>query len=206
MSKRRLTNREQLHKQLKDSEPNSVLHKEFRMVLAGMERPKEKAVPVLVKLLKSLTTQEAKHFVAKVLGSTKDSRVVLPLIRAAAAPENEGYRANYIWPLDSSSYDCTQQMPKLVRLLLSRVSYDEVTWVCIELIRKMKGPFEPAVARKHIRMLLAEVKQPLKPKELVSTHANRLEAADKIMCTYFNQTVKTYWEKWNKGEWNIDED
>lgn len=204
MSKRRLTNREQLHKQLKAAEPDSVLHQELLAVLAGIEQPREKAVPVLVKLLKSLTTQKAKHFVAVALGATKDPRIIGPLMRAAIAPENENYRSNFLWPLDSPSYDCSPIMPQLVSLLLTRVGYDEVTWVCIELFRRMKGPIEPATARKNVRRLLAEIKQPLTQSELVSTHANRLDAAENIMALYFNQTARAYWKPWNEGKWNLD--
>lgn len=180
MSKRRLTNREELRKQLRDAEPDSILHKELLTVMVGIEQPRDAAVPALIKLLRSLTTQKAKHFVAVILGSTKDPRVVKPLIQAAASIKNEQYSSNYLWPLDSNSFDCTPYIQQLVDLLLARVGYDEVTWVCIELIKRMKGPFEPSLARKCVRKLLAEIKQPLKPKELLSTHANRLEAADKI--------------------------
>ena len=200
MSKRRLTNREQLRKMLKEVEADSVLHQELLSVQAAIEQPKDRAVQVLIKLLKPLTTQAAKHFIAKVLGSTKDFRAIRPLIKAAAAPENEKYRSGYLWPLELNNYDCTQYLPQIVNLLLSRAGFDEVTWVCIELVRKMKGPFEPVLARKCIRKLLAEIKQPLTPEELISTHANRLEAADKIMYGYFNQTAKTYWKEWNKGK------
>lgn len=189
---------------LKEAQPDSVLYKELLAVQACIEKPREKAVPVLIKLLKSATTQVAKHCIAKILGSTKDSRVVIPLIRAANSHENEGFKSGYLWPLESNNYDCTQYLTQLVNLLLTRTGYDEITWVCIELIRKMKGPFEPVVARKCVRRLLAEIKKPLTQEELISTHANRLEAADRIMCTYFNQTAKTYWAKWNKGESNTD--
>jgi hypothetical protein len=201
MSKRRLTNREQLRKKLKEAEPTSVLYQELVLVQASIEKPLEKTVSELIRLLKVATTQEAKHFIATVLGSTKDPRVIKPLIKSADAPENETYRSGYLWPLELNNYDCTQYLPQLVSLLLSRVGFDEVTWVCIELIRKMKGPFEPVLARKCIRKLLAEIRKPLTPEELISTHANRLEAADKIMSIYFNQTAKTYWAKWNKAEW-----
>jgi hypothetical protein len=201
MSKRRLTNREQLRKKLKEAEPTSVLYQELVLVQASIEKPLEKTVSELIRLLKVATTQEAKHFIAIVLGSTKDPRVIKPLIKSADAPENETYRSGYLWPLELNNYDCTQYLPQLVSLLLSRVGFDEVTWVCIELIRNMKGPFEPVLARKCIRKLLAEIRKPLTPEELISTHANRLEAADKIMSIYFNQTAKTYWAKWNKGEW-----
>jgi hypothetical protein len=206
MSKRKLTNREQLRKRLKDAEPNSILYQELVAIQASIEKPHEKYVPELIRLLKVATTQEAKHFIAILLGSTKDLRVIKPLVISAGSPENETYRSGYLWPLELNNYDCTQYLPQLVSLLLSRAGFDEVTWVCIELIRKMKGPLEPALARKCIRKLLAEIRQPLTPKELTSTHANRLEAADKIMSIYFNQTVKTYWAKWNKGEWKTAED
>ena len=96
MSKHRLTNREQLYRQLKEAELGSILHKELSAVLASMERPKEKAVPVLIKLLKLLTTQDAKHFIAIALGSAKDSRAIRPLMQAAIAPENENYSSNFL--------------------------------------------------------------------------------------------------------------
>ena len=200
MSKHSLTTRAQLRKDLKGADPTSFLHNELMTVWASTAMPREKAIPTLLKLLKSATTQKAKHHAAKLLAVTRDPRVVRPLIRAAAAPENEGYRSEYLWPLEQHNFDCTAFLPQFVNLLLTRTGFDEITWVCIELIRKMKGPFAPATARKCIRKLLAELKQPLTPQDLIATHANRLEAADRIMCTYFNQTAKNYWAKWNKGE------
>ncbi|WP_151087220.1 hypothetical protein [Hymenobacter baengnokdamensis] len=200
MSKRQLTTRQQLRKELKEAEAGSVLQSELTTVLASMAIPIAKSIPTLLKLVKSATTQAAKHHAAKLLAATKDPRIIRPLLQAAAAPENEGYRSGYLWPLELHNFDCTAFLPQFVHLLLTRTGFDEVTWVCIEFIRKMKGPFEPAVARKCIRKLLAEINQPLASKELIATHANRLEAADRIMCTYFNQTARTYWVKWNKGE------
>ncbi len=190
---------------IKEAELDSKLHQELLSVQAAIEQPKEKVVPVLIRLLKLLTMQEAKHFIAKVLGSTKDLRAIGPLIKAATAPENETYRSGYLWPLELNSYDCTQHLLQLVTLLLSRVGFDEVTWVCTELVRKMKGPFEPVIARKCIRRLLAEIKQPLTPEEVISTHAHRLEIADKIICGYFNQTARTHWKEWNKGKHDAPE-
>ena len=200
MSKRSLTTRQQLRKDLKAAETGSILHNELATLLAIMAMPATKSAPALLKLVKSATTQAAKHHAAKLLAATKDPQIIRPMMQAAVAPENEGYSSGYLWPLELHNFDCTAFLPQFVNLLLTRTGFDEVTWVCIELIRKMKGPFEPVVARKCIRKLLAEIKQPLTSKELTATHANRLEAADRIMCTYFNQTAKTYWAKWNKGE------
>ncbi|RZK31963.1 MAG: hypothetical protein EOO61_17385 [Hymenobacter sp.] len=198
MSKRSSTSGQQLRKELQEAETGSVLHSELTTVLASLAMPITKSIPALLKLVKSATTQAAKHHAAKLLAATKDPHIIRPLIQAAAAPENKGYQSGYLWPLELHNIDCTALLPQFVNLLLTRTDFDEVTWVCIELIRKMKGPFEPAVARKCIRKLLAEIKKPLSPEEVISTHANRLEAADRIMCTYFNQTAKTYWAKWNK--------
>lgn len=200
MSKHSLTNRQQLHKELKKAEIGSTLHEEIKILIGIITPSGKRIIPPLLKALKSSTTQTAKHHTARILAVTKDSQVIRPLLRAAAAPENEGYRSGYLWPLELHNFDCTAFLPQVVNLLLTRTGFDEVTWVCIELIRKMKGPFEPALARKCIRKLLAEVKQPLTSKELTATHANRLEAADRIMSIYFNQTARTYWAKWNKGE------
>jgi hypothetical protein len=117
------------------------------------------------------------------------------LIKAAADPSNENYRSNFLWPLDEHNYDCTSYSPKIVDLLLPRTGYDEVSWAFIEVIRKMKGPFEPVIARKQIRKLLAEIQFSLCEQNLIATHSMRLEAADRIMCGYFNQTACTYWAK-----------
>ncbi|MDO7852681.1 HEAT repeat domain-containing protein [Hymenobacter convexus] len=205
MSKPRLTNREKLQKLLKEAEADSTLHEELLAVKSAIEKPNYQAVTTLIKLLGQIQNQSVKELVAKIIASTKDNRATQALLRAAGDSQNEGYRANYLWPLERNGIDCTQYVSRLVNLLVTRTGFDEMTWVCIELIRKMEGPFEPMAARKCVRKLLAEIKQPLSEKELISTHANRLEAADVIMCAYFNQTRRTYWKKWNKGEWHTED-
>ncbi|MDJ0366372.1 HEAT repeat domain-containing protein [Hymenobacter sp. H14-R3] len=100
MSKQRLSNREQLRKMLKGKEPGSVLSIELIATQAILAKSPEKAVSELIKLLSSVTQQASKHFIAEALGTTKDPRVIRPLLKAAADPQNETYRSNFIWPLD----------------------------------------------------------------------------------------------------------
>ena len=69
--------------------------------------------------------------------------------------------------------------------------------VAIEVVRAMKGPFEPALARRCIRQLLAEIKVPMDAETKLQTEAFRLEAADFIMAKYFNQTRKAFWQERN---------
>lgn len=179
MSKRRLTNREQLRKQLKAAEPASVLHQELLAVLAGIERPKEKAVPVLIRLLRSLTTQEAKHFVAKVLGATKDPRVIRPLMRAAVALENENYSSNFLWPLEK--LDCTKHLGFFVKFMLNRDDANEAMLACGYVIAAMKGPFKSQEIKRAISRLVAA--KPIQDEPDIQLQAEhfRMGAADHLM-------------------------
>ena len=54
------------------------------------------------------------------------------------------------------------------------------------------------VARRNIRKLLAEPDKSLPEAERTALAAFRLEAAECIMAKYFNQTLKTFWNEWNK--------
>ena len=199
MSKRRLTNREQLRKMLREAEADSLLHSELLAVQDILEKPGSQTITKLIKLLATLTQRETQWFIARVLGTAKDQRVIRPLLRAALAPENATHRCNFLWPLEN--YDCTNYAEPLVKLLLSRLDYDEVVWACVEIIRAMKGPLKPTVARRLVRQLLAEVKIELPSDDLTALHAFRLEAADKLMALYFNHTLHTFWAKWNNGLW-----
>ena len=138
MSKRRLTNLEQLRKMLRAAEAGSLLHSELLAVQEILGKTGSQAVAKLLKLLAVLTQREAQWFVARVLGTAKDQRVIRPLLRAALAPENSTHRCNFLWPLEN--YDCTNYAEPLAKLLLSRLDYDEVAWACVEIIRAMKGP------------------------------------------------------------------
>lgn len=69
--------------------------------------------------------------------------------------------------------------------------------VAIMIIKSMKGPFDPVIARKCIRILLAEVKAPMAAEWKEQTEAFRLEAADYIMAKYFNSVSKQFWQPRN---------
>ncbi len=125
MSKRRLTNREQLRKMLNEAEPGSILHSELLVVQASLEKPKPQSISELLKLLRVFTQRETQWFIARVLGTAEDPRVIRPLLRAALAPENATHSCNFLWPLEN--YDCTAYVAPLTKLLLSRSDYDEVT-------------------------------------------------------------------------------
>lgn len=193
MSKRRLTNREQLRRQLKAAPPDSILHQELLAVLAGMEWPKEKAVPVLIKLLKSLTTQEAKHFVAKVLGATQDPRAIQPLMRAAVAPKNERYSSNFLWPLEK--FDCTKQLDFFVKLMLGCDDPNEAMLACGYVIAAMKGTFEAQKVKNGVRKLLAA--KPIHDETAMQLQAEhfRVGAADYLLEKYFLQVAKAFHRK-----------
>ena len=158
--------------------------------------PKQPSVIALIKLLKATTYRAPEHIIGKAIADTKDPRAVGPLVKAATSSGGEGHRCKFLWPLEN--FDCTAHVSSLVKLLVSRTEYDEVTWACIEVIRKMKGPFEPVVARRNIRKLLAEPNKSLPEAERTALAAFRLEAADFIMAKYFNQTLKSFWKEWNK--------
>lgn len=193
MSKRRLTNREQLRKMLREAEAGSTLHQELLTVMDSIERPKEKAVPVLIKLLQSLTTQEAKHFVAKALGSTKDPRAIQPLMRTAVSPDNENYNSNFLWPLEK--FDCTEHLDFFVKFMLDRDDPGEAMLVCGYVIAAMKGPFEPQKVKNSIRKLLAV--RPIQDEldmQLQAEHF-RMGAADHLMEQYFLQVARAFHRK-----------
>lgn len=152
MSKRRLTNREQLRKSLREAAPDSILYRELVSVQASIEKPREKAVPELIKLLKVATTQVAKHYIAAVLGSVKDPRAIRPLMQAAVSPENENYSSNFLWPLEK--YDCTRHLDFFVNFLLDHDDPGEAAFACGYVIAAMRGPFEPQKVKRNIRSLL----------------------------------------------------
>ena len=158
-------------------------------------KSKGQAVAALIKLLKTSSERETQWLIGKLLGAAKDERVIRPLIRAVQLPANSTHCCNFLWPLEN--YDCTKHLDTFVKMLLSRDDYDEVVWACIEIIRAMKGPFEPATARKNVRRLLAEPKQSLPEATRIALAAFRLEAAESIMAKYFNNTLKTFWKDWN---------
>jgi hypothetical protein len=137
MSKRRLTNRQQLHKLLKEAEPNSILSAELEAVRNTIEQPRHKAITGLIKLLKPSTTQVAKHFIATLLGGAKDERVIRPLMRAANDRDNENYSSNFIWPLEK--YDCTKYLDFFVDFMLKSDDPNEAVLACFYVIEAMKG-------------------------------------------------------------------
>ena len=166
MSKRRLTNREQLRKRLKEAEPTSVLYQELATVQACIEKPSKEAVPGLIKLLKVATTQEAKHFIATVLGSAKDPRAIRPLMQAAVAPENQNYHSNFLWPLEK--YDCTKHLDFFVNFIISK---------------------------KNIKRLLAAQPIQDEPDMQLQAEHFRMGAAEYLMEQYFLQVAREYHRK-----------
>ncbi len=198
MSKRRLSHREQFSKLLKEAELNSTLSKELEAIELTMKKPKYQAITGLISILKGSAERKVQHLIADVFGTAKDERVIHVLLSLAKLPDNRNYKCNLLWPL--IKYDCTKHLSFFVNLIMEQDGYNEVMWVCIEVIRTMKGPFEPAVARRNIRKLLGEVKFPLDESCKTEVAALRLEAADSIMAKYFNHTLKTFWTNWNAGE------
>lgn len=193
MSKRRLTNREQLRKSLKETEPDSVLYQELRTVQTSIEKPREKAVPILIRLLKTATTQEAKHFIAAILGSAKDPRAIRPLMRAAVAPENENYSSNFLWPLEN--HDCTKHLDFFVNFLLDHDDPGEAVFACGYVIAAMKGPFEPRKVKRAISRLLAA--KPIQDEPAMQLQAEHVKmgAADYLLGQYFLQIAREFHRK-----------
>jgi hypothetical protein len=193
MSKRQLTNREQLRKNLTKAEPNSVLHQELIAVKVSIEKPREKAVPELVKLLKAAKTQVAKHFIAAFLGSSRDSRAIRPLMQAAVAPENENYSSNFLWPLEK--FDCTKHLDFFVNFMLSQADPDEAMCACGYVIAAMQGPFNAQKVKRAIRKLLAA--KPIRDDSAMQLQAEhfRMGAAEHLMERYFLQVAREYHHK-----------
>jgi hypothetical protein len=193
MSKRKLTNREQLRKRLKEAEPTSILYQELVVVQASIEKPREKAVPELIKLLRVVTTQVAKHFIATILGSSKDPRAIRPLMRAAVAPENENYSSNFLWPLEK--FDCMKHLPFFVSFMLNCDGPGEAMMACCYVIAAMKGPFEAGAVKRNIRKLLSPT-PPLPEQELALAYEHfKMSAADHLMSAYFLQVARQYHKK-----------
>ncbi|MGI4762971.1 MAG: hypothetical protein ACRYF0_19825 [Janthinobacterium lividum] len=193
MRKRRLTNREQLRKSLKEAEPNSVLYKELLTIQISIKKPREKAVPELIKLLDALTTQVAKHFIAAVLGSTKDSRAIRPLMQGAVAPENENYSSNFLWPLEK--FDCTKHLDFFVNFMLDRDDPGEAMLACGYVIAAMKGPFGAQEVKRNIRKLLAAKPIQAEPDIQLQAEHFRMGAADHLMEQYFLQVAREFHRK-----------
>lgn len=195
MSKRRLTNSEQLRKLLKENQSDSTLIAELKAVEIIIGNPRHLAVPALIKFLTPDLQHLTKWFIAQVFEKIRDERIIRPMMRAAIAPANDGYRANFLWPL--LKYDCTEHLKFFANFIVTVRNPTEAMMVAVMIIREMKGPFEPAVARICIRKLLAEVKMPLEAEWKLQTEAFRLEAADFIMAKYFNQMRQAYWKPRN---------
>ena len=196
MSKRRLTYREQLRKMIKEAEPNSVLSAELEAVRISIEKSKRQAITELIRLLKSSTHQDTKWFIARVLGTAKDERVIRPLMRAVQAPENKNYHSNFIWPL--AKYDCTKHLDFFVNFMVRCDGPDESMMSCIPVIKSMKGPFEPVSLRKNIRKLLADRIVDADLELQLASEAFKVDAADSLMAIYFNYYYKAYWKDWGK--------
>jgi len=193
MSKRQLTNREQLRKSLKEAEPNSVLHQELIAIKVSIEKPREKAVPELVKLLKAAKTQVTKHFIAAFLGSSRDPRAIRPLIHAAVAPENENYNSNFLWPL--AKFDCTKHLDFFVDFMVDRDAANEAMLACGYAIAAMKGPFNARKVKRGIRKLLAAKSIQAEPDIQLQAEHFRMGAADHLMEQYFLQVAREYHRK-----------
>ena len=193
MSKRRLTNREQLRKRLKEAVPGSVLYQELVAIQDSIEKTREKAVPELIKLLKISTTQVAKHFIAAVLGSTKDLRAIQPLMRAAVAPENQNYSSNFLWPLEK--FDCTKHLDCFVNFMLDRDEAGEAILACGYVIAAMSGPFDAQKVKRNIRKLLAAKPVQAEPAIQLQAEHFRMGAADHLIEQYFLQVARDYHRK-----------
>lgn len=148
MSKRRLTHREQLRNMIKEAESDSILNAELVDIQISLEKPRYQAVTELIKLLKVSSQRDTQWFISKVFGTVKDERVIQPLMRAAQASENKNYRSTFLWALEK--YDCTKHLSFFVNFITELDDPDEAMMVSIEIIRAMKGPFEPILARKSI--------------------------------------------------------
>lgn len=157
-----------------------------------MGNPRQLAIPALIKFLTPDLQHSTKWFIAQVFEKIRDERIIRPMMRAAAAPENDGYRANFLWPL--LKYDCTEHLKFFTDFIVTLPNPAEAMMVAVMIIREMKGPFESAVARSCIRKLLAEVKTPTSAEWKLQTEAFRLEAADYIITKYFNQMRQAYWK------------
>lgn len=193
MSKRKLTNREQLRKNLREAESNSVLHHELLTVQTCIKKSRVKAIPELIRLLKIVTTQEAKHFIAAILGSTKDPRIIRPLMQAAVAPENENYRSNFLWPLEK--VDCTRYLDFFVNFMLSRDDPGEAMLACGYVIAAMQGPFPALKVKRNIKKLLVAGPVQGEPGIQLQAEHFRMGAADYLLEQYFLQVARAYHRK-----------
>jgi hypothetical protein len=193
MSKRRPSNREQLRKMLSEAEPSSLLKAELTLVQATIEQRSEQTVPRFIKLLKLVTEQAPKHFIAHALGLSNDKRAIRPLIRAARAIENEGYRANFLWPLEN--YDCTKHLDFFVNFMLNRDDPGEAMLACGYVIAAMNGPFDAQKVKRNIRKLLAAKSIQDEPAMQLQAEHFRMGAADYLMSAYFLQIGRQYHKK-----------
>lgn len=77
-----------------EAEPGSILHTELVTVRDILSKPKEKALPQLLRFLKPSLHPETKWMIGWTLETVKDERIIRPMIRALQAPENAN-RSNY---------------------------------------------------------------------------------------------------------------
>jgi hypothetical protein len=195
MSKQKLTHKERLRQMIEAAEADPILSVELIAVQECIAKPKPQVVTALLKLLKPSLHQSTKWFITMVLETIKDDRIIRPMLKAAKAPENATCRSFFLWPL--TNYDCTKHLAFFADFIVSLHEPNEAMMVAIMIVRAMKGPFEPAIARKSIRKLLVEVKNPMPAEWKIETEAYRLEAADFIMAKYFNHTAKVFWKPRN---------
>ncbi len=190
MSKRRLTHREQLRKMMKEAEPNSVLSAELEVVRISIEKSKCQAITELIRLLKTSTQQDTKWFIARVLGTAKDERVIKPLMRAAEAIENDNYSSNFLWPLEK--YDCTEYLNFFVRFIMQCDDPGESMLACSYVIAAMQGPFKSDTVKKNIKRLLVEKQLLIQPDMELQAEHFRMSTADFLMSKYFLQVAREY--------------
>ena len=184
MSKRKIAYGETVKKMLRDAGANEALRSELFAVQVALARTTAQSITVLIKLLKTSACRETQWLIGRVLGTIKDPRAIKPLMRAAIAPENEGYSCNFLWPL--GKYDCTKHLDFFVRLMLA--DYGESMVACCHIILAMKGPFEATAAKKNIRKLLGTSSSPVE----IDTEHTTISAADHIMATYFTQVARKF--------------
>lgn len=200
--KKRMTSREKLRSMIEDAESGSALKDELVTVQHILTKPRAQGLPQLLRFLKPNLHNETKCIIGWILESIKDERIIRPMMRALKAPENVSRSSYFLWPL--TKYDCTKHLWFFANFITKLEEPNEGMMVAIMIVRAMKGPFDPVIARKSIRALLVEVKTPMSAEWKEQTEALRMEAADHIMAIYFNEMGKQFWKE-RKGSLPISE-
>ena len=127
-------------------------------------------------------------FVAEAFAYANDTKVLRHLMKAAIAPNNSNYNSTFIWPC--ANYDCTKHLKFFINYISKNNDPSEAMLACVEVIKEMKGPFEPNSLKKNVRTLLSSNKASVHDEFRALRELLRTQAAYALLDKYFDQVNK----------------